>query len=74
MNDVPNNVYYYFRNTEALFAYARKHPELNFGVFGETKKGWLSVGVSPRNDANDANANANNNNTNNVVGSEVESF
>lgn len=73
MNDVPNNVYYYFRNTEALFAYARKHPELNFGVFGETRKGWLSVGVSPRNDANDANANANNN-TNNVVGSEVESF
>lgn len=72
-NDVPNNVYYYFRNTEALFAYARKHPELNFGVFGETRKGWLSVGVSPR-DVNDANANANNNNTNNVVGSEVESF
>ena len=74
MNDVPNNVYYYFRNTEALFAYAHKHPELNFGVFGETRKGWLSVGVSPR-DVNDANANANNNNTNNVVtGSEVESF
>lgn len=71
-NDVPNNVYYYFRNTEALFTYARKHPELNFGVFGETRKGWLSVGVSPRDAANtDAN---NNNNTNNVVGSEVESF
>ena len=72
-NNVPNNVYYYFRNTEALFAYARKHPELNFGVFGETRKGWLSVGVSPRDVANtDAN---NNNNTNNVVvGSEVESF
>lgn len=70
-NNVPNNVYYYFRNTEALFAYACKHPELNFGVFGETRKGWLSVGVSPR----DTNADANNNNTNtNNVGSDVESF
>lgn len=70
-NNVPNNVFFFFKDTEALFSYARKHPELNFSVFGETRKGWLNVSASPR----DENANANNNNnTNNVVGSEVESF
>ena len=66
--NVPNNVFFFFKDIEALFSYARKHPELNFSVFGETRKGWLNVSASPRD--------VNNSNTSNVTveGTEVEAF